>query len=68
MAELAQCAARLGEIESGFRAAEAFLRHSAHSQKLALHCFADLADLFGSWIGCNGDRDVSSIELRKRIK
>jgi len=23
---------------------------------------------FGSWIGCNGGRDVPSIELRKRIK
>jgi len=44
--ELAQGALRLGEIESGFRAAEAFLRHGAHSQKLPLHCFADLADLF----------------------
>ena len=39
MPELAQGALRLGEIESGFQAAEAFLRHDAHSQKLPLHCF-----------------------------
>jgi hypothetical protein len=26
--------------------------------------FDDLADLFGTWIGCSGGRDVPSIELR----
>ena len=67
MPELAQGALRLGEIESGFQVAEAFLRHGAHSQKLPLHCFDGVADLFGSWIGCNGGRDVPSIELRRRI-
>ena len=59
MPELAQGALRLAEVESGFEAAEAFL-HGAHSQKLPLHYFDDLADLFGSWIGCNGGRDVPS--------
>ena len=66
MPELAQGALRLAEVESGFEAAEAFL-HGAHSQKLPLHCFDGVADLFGSWIGCNGGHDVPSIKLRRRI-
>jgi hypothetical protein len=55
----------LGEIESGFQAAEAFLRHDAHSLK-NFRCIVstNLADLFGTWIGCSGGRDVPSIELR----
>jgi len=59
-------ALRLGEIESGLQAAEAFLRYGTHSQKLPLHCFDNLADLFVRWIGCNGGRDMPRLALNRR--